>query len=63
LITGKKKHLKKIIEHINKYLAPQNISNEIISDIINVAKNQNCPILLGKTMKQFMEKGVKISTK
>lgn len=61
LISGKKKHFKKILAHIEKHLSPEEIDDKIVESIINVAVSHNFPILLGTTMKDFLANGVKIS--
>lgn len=61
LIKGKKKHFKKILQHMNTYLKPEEFDDEIIGKIISISESYEYPILLGKTMKEFMDKGVVIS--
>ena len=63
LITGKKKHFKKILEHIDKYVISEDPNKVIplVSSIISIADAHNFPILLGKTMKYYLEKGVQIT--
>lgn len=61
LISGKKKHFKKILRHIEKHLSPKEIDDKLIESIINVAVAHNYPILLGTTIKDFLANGVRIS--
>lgn len=58
-LTGKKKHLKKVIAHMDEYLHPKHVSPELIGKIIDICEQNGFPILLGKTMKSFIDKGVK----
>ena len=43
----KKKHLKKIIEHVIKFEGPEDTSPETIDQIIRICIDQKLPILLG----------------
>ncbi|CAI2365840.1 unnamed protein product [Moneuplotes crassus] len=61
LLKGKKKHFKKIIKHIETYMSPDEVTDSLIADIIKVASQLDCPILLGRTIKRFIDKGVDIS--
>ena len=61
LLTGKKKHFKKIIMHMNKFLKPEDFNDEIIQKVIEISVVHDFPILLGKTMKDFIDNGVIIS--
>ena len=61
LLTGKKKHFKKIIEHMSKHLKPEDINDELVQKTIEIAVAHDFPILLGKTIKEFIDKGVTIS--
>jgi hypothetical protein len=61
LVNGKKKHFKKTLEHMQKYMDSSEINDEIVSKVIDVSSQHDFPILLGLTMKNFMEKGVKVS--
>jgi hypothetical protein len=61
MLTGKKKHLKKILLHMHKHLPADQVTDEIVEKVIDVAVHYNFPILLGKTMKQFLADGVQVS--
>jgi hypothetical protein len=61
LIKGKKKHFKKILQHMNTYLKAEEIDDEIVGKVIGIAEAYSYPILLGKTMKEFTDMGVVIS--
>lgn len=61
LITGKKKHLKKILSHMEEHLSKDEFSDQIIAKIIDVCITHDFPILLGNTISNYMSRGVKIS--
>lgn len=61
LLTGKKKHFKKILTHMVKHLPAEQINDDVVQKTIEIAVCHEFPILLGKTMHQFVSKGVKIS--
>lgn len=63
LLTGKKKHFKKIVQHIQKYLLPNdpNAVATLINPIIQICNAHDFPILMGQIMKVFLENNVQIS--
>lgn len=50
----KKKHLKKIVEHLIKYEGPEHTTPETIDLIIRICIDQKLPVFLGQTMKYLM---------
>ena len=59
-LNPKKKHFKKIIEHVISYNDPSDIDSSVI-DLINfIGIEQKYPILLGQTMKYLIQNGYKV---
>ena len=59
-LSPKKKHFKKIIEHLIGFNDPEDV-DPILIDLINfIGMEQKYPILLGQTMKYLMQNGYKV---
>ena len=56
----KKKHLKKIIQHIIRTQKPEDVDAEVIDMITFVAIDQKYPVLIGNTLKYFLQNGYKV---
>lgn len=50
----KKKHFKKIVEYMQKYEKPQDVSPNLIDHIITIGINQQYPLTLGKFVRDFI---------
>lgn len=63
VLDPKKKHLKKVIAHLSEFEAKENVDPQLINLIVKICIDQKLPILLGKTMKYFMQNGYNIPKK
>jgi hypothetical protein len=63
VLDPKKKHLKKVIAHLSEFEPKENVDPQLISLIIKIGIDQKYPILLGQTMKFFMQNGYNIPRK
>lgn len=53
-LKPKKKHLKKIVQHIIRTKKPEDVDTEVIDMITFVAIDQKYPVLIGNTLKYFL---------
>ncbi len=51
----KKKHLKKVIAHLSEFEPKDKVDPYLIDLIVKISIEQKYPVLLGKTMKFFMQ--------
>ena len=51
----KKKHLKKVIAHLSEFEPKDNVDPYLIDLIVKISIEQKYTVLLGKTMKFFMQ--------
>jgi hypothetical protein len=55
VLDPKKKHLKKVVAHLCEYESKDKVDPHLISLIVRIGMEQKYPVLLGKTMKFFMQ--------
>ena len=55
ILYPKKKHFKKVIQHIIRFNDKENISGDLLSLITNIGIDHQYPILMGQTMKYFLQ--------
>lgn len=55
VLDPKKKHLKKVIAHLSEYEPKEKVDPYLIDLIVKISIEQKYPVLLGKTMKFFMQ--------
>ena len=55
VLDPKKKHLKKVIAHLSEFEPKEKVDSSIINLIVKIGIDQKYPVLLGKTMKFFMQ--------
>ncbi len=60
VLEPKKKHLKKVIAHLCEFEDKNKVDPYLINLIVKIGIEQGYPILLGKTMKYFLQNGYKI---
>lgn len=53
-LKPKKKHFKKIVEHLKEYEDKSMVDPELINLIIKVGINEKWPVQLGRAMKHFL---------
>jgi hypothetical protein len=63
VLDPKKKHLKKVIAHMSEFENKEKVDPHLINLIVKIGIEQKYPVLLGKTMKFFMQNDYKINTK
>lgn len=56
----KKKHLKKIIQHLQQCVEPKDVDPELIDMIVTIGIDSQYPILLGHKMKHYIQNGYSI---
>jgi hypothetical protein len=59
----KKKHLKKLIQHVIRYEDKENVTSELLHLITYIGIDQGYPILLGHTMKYLLANDYQVSPK
>lgn len=59
----KKKHFKKVLEHLLRFEDKDQVSKDIVELIIRIGIQENYPVLLGKTVKHFLENGYMVPKK
>ena len=57
-LTGKKKHLKKILSHMHEYQPAYDMTDDLVNMVIDACQRHNFPILLGQAMRGFIDRGV-----
>ncbi len=55
VLDPKKKHLKKVIAHLSEFEPKEKVDPYLIDLIVKIGIEQKYPVLLGKTMKFFMQ--------
>lgn len=60
VLDPKKKHLKKVIAHLQEFEPKEKVDPHLITLIVKICIEQKYPVLLGKTMKFFMQNGYSI---
>lgn len=63
VLEPKKKHLKKVIAHMTEYEHKDKIDPELIMMVTQIAIEQKYPVLLGKTMKFWMQNDYNIPSR
>lgn len=53
-LRPKKKNLKKLIEYIDTVESKENMDKEVIDRIVHICIDQKYPVLLGKTVKNWI---------
>lgn len=62
-INPKKKHFKKIVQHMLQYENKDVIDEDLIALFIRIGINQKWPVTLGRVVKQLLTEDYKISIK
>lgn len=60
-ITGKKKHLKKILSHMNEYQPAYDMTEDLVNMVIDACQKHSYPILLGQAFRGFIDRGVPLT--
>ena len=60
VLDPKKKHLKKVVAHLCEFETKEGVDPHLISLIVKIGIEQKYPVLLGKTMKFFMQNDYQI---
>ena len=61
-LAPKKKHFKKIIEHLLRFKEPEQVDTQVIDMINYIGIEQQYPILLGQTIKYMLQNNYKVSS-
>lgn len=62
-INPKKKHFKKIVQHMLQFENKEVIDEDLIALLIRIGINQKWPVTLGRVVKQILTEDYKISMK
>lgn len=62
-LKPKKKHFKKIIQHMIEYEERENIPSELLELVAFIGIEQKYPVLLGQTMKYFLQNDYAVTPK
>lgn len=63
VLQPKKKHLKKVIAHMSEYEDKEKVDSYLIDLITKIGIEQKFPVLLGQTMKYFLQNGYNVPMK
>lgn len=63
VLEPKKKHLKKVIAHLSEFEEKENVDPYLISLMVKIGIEQQYPVLLGRTMKYFLQNGYNVPKK
>jgi hypothetical protein len=62
-LRPKKKHFKKVVNHMIEFEDKNNVDYELMNHIIRIGVQEKWPVTLGRVMKHFISNDYNITTK